>query len=305
MDSKASSTGDRPALGIILILVATFLFIIQDTMTKSISTEYAVPLILMVRFWISMVYALVYMRIKGRSLKRCFESKRPVLQLTRSAVLVLEIGVFVLAIRTLSLAEIHSLFATYPLMITALSVPLLGETVGIRRWLAVCIGFVGVLVILRPGLGVFDAGAVYALACAALFALYQVLTRKVAKDDPSDTSFFYFMLVGFVTTSLIGPFYWEPIDAEGWMTLLGIGLTSSFSHLLLILALQHAAASVLQPFNYMPLVWAVLVGYVVFGDLPDLWTIVGAVVIVGSGLYTFYRQHVRKRKPAVVVTPRA
>lgn len=288
-----------------MILGATFLFACQDAITKKLSTEFPPAVIIMVRFWVMIVYAAIFLRFKGVPLRRSLASRRPVLQVFRSIVLVVEIGFFIVALRTLSLAEIHSLMATFPLMATAISIPLLGEKVGLRRWMAVAVGFAGVLIILRPGYGVFDFGAVYGLITAALFALYTVLTRLVGRTDSSEMSFFYFALVGMVSSSVIGVFVWVPPNAVEWLMIAGIGVSSSFAHLMLIMALKFADAAVLQPFNYMLLVWAVLVGYVVFDDLPDLWTVVGAAVIVSSGLYTLYREHVRKGPESAEVTPRA
>ncbi len=302
MTTSDQQASDRPGLGIGLMLATTLVFAFQDAMTKTLSTEFSAAQILMVRFWVVLVYALIFMRIRGRPLRRCFESKRPWLQITRSLLLIVEIGVFILALRTLSLAEAHSLMATFPLMVTALSVPLLGEQVGLRRWAAVGIGFLGVLIILRPGMGVIDAGAIYGLAAAALFALYNVLTRLASRTDSSDTAFFYLAVTGFVVCTAVGPFFWQPLALNDWLMMGAIGLTSSISHMMLILALQYAAASVLQPFNYMLLVWATLIGYLWFGDFPDTWTIAGALVVVGSGLYTIYRERIRTGRVRVVAT---
>ena len=305
MDAPNPQGSERPFLGIVMILAATFLFASQDAITKTLSNEFPVSVIIMVRFWVMIVYAMIFMRIKGVPLRQSLHSPRPYLQVFRSLVLIVEIGFFVVSVRTLSLAEIHSLMATFPLMVTALSIPLLGEKVGLRRWGAVAVGFAGVLIILRPGYGVFDVGAVYGLITAALFALYNVLTRLVGRTDSSETSFFYFALVGVVACTVVGGFQWVPPSGTDLLMMLGIGVTSSFAHLFLILALNYAAAATLQPFNYMLLVWAVIVGYVVFGDLPDLWTVAGALVIVASGLYTIYREHARKGRRNAEVTPRA
>lgn len=304
MDAATEKSGERPYLGIVMILLATLLFASQDAITKTLSTEFPVSVIVMVRFWVMIVYAMIFMRIKRVPMRRSLASPRPFLQIFRSLVLVVEIGFFVVSVRTLSLAEIHSLMATFPLMVTALSIPILGEKVGLRRWGAVAVGFVGVLIILRPGMGVFDLGAVYGLITAALFALYNVLTRLAGRTDTSETSFFYFALVGVVACTVVGAVQWVPPTGTDLLMMLGIGVTSSFAHLFLILALNYAAAATLQPFNYMLLVWAVIVGYVVFGDLPDLWTVAGALVIVGSGLYTIYREHQRRGARSAEVTPR-
>lgn len=291
---KVMARTDRPGVGIALMLVATFIFASQDAMTKILSQSLEAPQILMIRYLLVLVYAMFFFRFNKKPIRRCMESHRPYIQVLRSVIIAVEIGIFVVAIRHLSMSEIHSLMATFPLMVTALSVPFLGEVVGLRRWSAVGVGFLGVLIILRPGLGVFDWSAVLALICAFLFALYHVLTRLVSRDDKGDTSFFYMALVGAVMFTILGPFFWRMPSLVEWMLLVAVALTASVSHMLLIKALENAPASVLQPFNYMLLVWATLIGFVVFGSLPDLWTIVGASVVVGSGLYTIYRERIRK-----------
>ena len=184
----------------------------------------------------------------------------------------------------------------YPLIITALSALVLGEFVGPRRWAAVAVGFVGVVVILRPGLGVFNPAALIPLAGAALFAVYQIMTKVVARRDSMVTILLYTGWIGFALTSITGPFYWTPPDLKGWILLPIAGFMGVVGHLLLIKALELAPASVLQPFNYTLLIWATAVGFLVFGDLPDTVTVLGAGIVVASGLYTWWRERVRAKR---------
>jgi drug/metabolite transporter (DMT)-like permease len=212
------------------------------------------------------------------------------LQSLRSALLVIEIGLFVLTITVLPLAEAHAILAVTPLVVTALSVPVLGERVGMRRWSAIGVAFVGVLIILRPGLGTVHPIALLALLCAVMFALYQILTRIVSRADPPLTTLFYTALVGVGGLTVLIPFYWTTPDASGWALFGMVAALGASGHFLLIKALQLAPASTLQPFSYTILIWATLVGFLVFGNLPDLPTVAGAIVITLSGIYTFDRE---------------
>ena len=204
--------------------------------------------------------------------------------------LMVEIGLFIWTITVLPLADAHAILAISPLIVTALSVPLLGEKVGIRRWSAIGVASIGMLVILRPGFGAMHPMALVALLCACMWSLYQVLTRIVSRTDPPLTTLFYTALIGAVALTVIGPFYWRTPDAQGWALFALVAALGAGGHYLLIKALQLAPASLLQPFAYTVLVWATLVGFTVFGNLPDLPTVLGALIIVASGLYTFARE---------------
>ncbi|MDA1101073.1 MAG: DMT family transporter [Proteobacteria bacterium] len=281
---------NNPLKGIILMNVAMFLLAGMDGITKSLAVDYAVPQILSVRFLIFCLFALAIAQPK--SLRAAFRSHHPYLQIARSLIIVVEVGVFIIAFRYLPLADTHAISGIAPLLVTALAVPFLGEKVGRRRWSAIAIGFVGLLVIVRPGIGVFNPAALIPLAGAALWAVYQILMRKVS-DDSAATSLLYMAVIGAVLMTALAPFFWRQPDATGWLLLLSLGLVGSLGHYVLIKAFQQAPASTLQPFHYIVLLWATLVGYIVFDDLPDIWTIMGAGIIAASGLYAFYRERVR------------
>lgn len=281
-----------PSRGIALILLANLLFAGMDAVSKTLIADYPVGQILWVRYAFFAGFATALSLRSGGPLAG-FRSRRPVLNLMRAGILLAEIACFVLAFRYLPLADTHAIAAVYPLIITVLSALVLGEFVGPRRWAAVGVGFVGVVVILRPGLGVFDPAALIPLAGAALFAVYQILTKIVARTDGMVTILLYTGWVGFAVTSLAGPLQWTPPDLQGWILLPVAGFLGVVGHLILIKALELAPASVLQPFNYTLLVWATAVGWLVFGDLPDGVTIAGATIVVGSGLYTWWRERVR------------
>lgn len=283
-----ATTRSATGRGILLVLAAWFLLACMDAGSKLLAEHYAIPQILWVRFVFLLAFAWWLARRHGRA--RPYRSRRPVLQTLRSTLLVVEIGLFIFSITVLTLAEAHAILAITPLLVTALSVPLLGERVGARRWTAIGVAFVGVLLILRPGFGVLQPMSVVPLICAAMFALYQVMTRMVAERDPAPVTLFWTAAVGTVLLTLIGPFFWSWPDAEGWALLLLVAVLAAGGHLLLIAALEAAPASTLQPFAYTILVFATVIGFVVFGNLPDLWTVLGAAVVVACGLYTFARE---------------
>jgi drug/metabolite transporter (DMT)-like permease len=272
-------------------VLAMLCFAWMDALNKILGATYPVAQIMWVRF---LIFALLAVALAGgRNLVTHLRSPRPGLQLARCCVLLVEMGMIIYALRTVPLADLHALLAVTPLIVTALSVPMLGEEVGLRRWLAVGGAFVGVLVILRPGLIEVSEGAVVTLASALLFAVYVILTRKVAETDGARTSTLHLALVGAAVLSLIGPFHWQPPDATGWTLLVLLAVLGSLGHFLLITALQLAPASVVQPFSYIAIVWATGVGWVVFDDLPDGPTVAGAAVVVASGLYAFHRERLQ------------
>lgn len=278
---------NNPLRGILLMNLAMFLLAGMDGITKTLATDYAVPQILCVRFLIFCLFALAIARPK--SLRTAFRSRHPVLQIARSLIIVIEVGVFIVAFRYLPLADAHAISGIAPLLVTALAVPFLGEKVGMRRWTAISIGFLGLLIIVRPGIGVFNPAALIPLAGAGLWAIYQILVRKVSEDSAA-TSLLYMAVTGAIVMTALAPFFWRPPDSTGWLLLLSLGVVGSLGHYILIKAFQAAPASTLQPFHYVVLIWATIVGYLVFGDLPDAWTVLGAAVIAGSGLYAFYRE---------------
>lgn len=191
----------------------------------------------------------------------------------------------------MGLAEMHAIFASFPLVITALSVPMLGERVGWRRWIAVAIGFIGTLVIIQPGSGDFNVTILLVLICVLMFAVYNLLTRKVSREDHFETSLIYFGVVGLVISAMVAPFYWQAVNADQAIWLLIISATSIIGHLLLIKALQFAPAVILQPFNYFVLVWAIIIGYFAYGEILNTTSLIGAGLVVISGIYIARREY--------------
>lgn len=285
---KASLLGDPARAGILLVIAASFCFASMDAMSKILAQDHAILQILWFRYIVFTAFALAIARRRG--VRRTLISQRPWLQAFRALLLVVENAVFVLAFRYLPLADVHALGASAPLMVVALSVVLLGETVGIRRWSAVLVGFVGVLIIIRPGLQEIEWPLLIPLVGALMWALYQILVRLCSRTDDSDTTLLWSALVGLAATSVTGPFVWVPPDREAWVLLVVLAVAGSIAHYALIKGLQLAEASAVQPYTYTLLVFAAFWGLAVFGDIPDAWTILGATIIVGSGLYTWYRE---------------
>lgn len=271
---------DRPR-GIALLIAATFCLACMDAVSKYLATRYAVPQILAIRFAIFTVFALLIAR--PISLRHAFATHHPILQVVRSLVLVLEVSVFVVAFRYLPLADVHAIAGISPLLVTALAVVVLRESVGLVQWLAVGAGFIGLLLIVRPGIIALDPHLGWPLAGASLWAVYQILMRKVSRD-PASTSLLYIAVAGLITTGALAPAVWMPPSGVDWIALTGLGLFGSLGHYLMIKALQAAPASVLQPYNYTLLIWAAALGFVFYGALPDGWVIAGAVVIAVAGI---------------------
>ena len=280
---------------ILMLLAATLLFAVQDTLTKHLMQTISAPQIVVVRFFFFALFALFYVA-RSRGVGVAWRTKHRWLQPVRGLLLAGEIIVFAYAIQFLGIAEIHTIFACFPLIITALSVPFLGEEVGWRRWLAVCCGFIGTLIILRPGAtagvdGFLQPAAVIALTSALMFSVYNILTRKVAARDSFETSLLYVGVFGFIGGLIIAPFYWRPVAAADLGWLLAISVTSIISHLLLIKALSLAPAVILQPFNYFVLVWAIIIGFVLYGEVLSATTLFGAAIVVASGVFIARREY--------------
>src|SRR6056300_380685 len=197
-----SSTNAR--LGVILMIVTTFIFALQDGISRHLAGEYNVLMVVMIRYWFFAAFVMTITSRQAGGLRNAARTSQPVLQITRALILVVEICVMVLAFTLLGLVESHAVFTSYPLLIAALSGPVLGEAVGWKRWAAIGIGFVGVLIILEPGFGVFSPAAIVPLISALLFALYGLLTRFAARKDNANTSFFWTGTVGAVAITAVG-----------------------------------------------------------------------------------------------------
>ena len=192
----------------------------------------------------------------------------------------------------LGLVESLAIFSTYTLIVAALSGPILGETVGWRRWLAIGVGFCGVLIILKPGMGVFSPYAIIPVMAAFMFALYSLLTRYVARLDSTATSFFWTGVMGCIVMTMVGAFHFENMTAIDWVLMLCLCCTGATGHWLLIRCYEVAEASAVQPFTYLQLVFGSTIGVLVFGEVIKPNVAIGAVLVVSAGLFTLWRAKV-------------
>lgn len=277
-------------LGIILMIATTFVFAIQDGLSRHLAGEYNVLMIVMIRYWFFAAFVMAIAKRQAGGLRAAAKTSQPLIQIIRGITLALEICVMVAAFTLLGLVESHAVFTCYPLLVAALSGPVLGEHVGWRRWAAIGVGFVGVIIILKPGVGVFDIRALIPLAAALMFAFYGLLTRYAARRDSSATSFFWTGTVGGLTMTAIGLWYWEPMTAADWGWMICLCLTGVTGHWLLIRCYEAAEASAVQPFAYLQLVFASLIGISLFDETISTNVAIGCVIIVAAGLFTFWRE---------------
>ena len=277
-------------LGIFLMVITTIVFASQDGLSKYLATEYNVYMVVMIRYWFFAAFVMTISSRKPGGLKQVAKTKTPLLQIFRSLILVAEMCVTILAFTLLGLAETHAIFASYPLIIAMLSGPILGEHVGWRRWLAICVGFFGILIILDPGNGIFSPYALVPLAGAILFALYGLLTRYAGQYDNSSTSFCWTGIVGCIAMTAIGLKFWDPVSQGDWSIMLILSASGMLGHFLLIKCYEVAEASAVQPFAYLQLIWASLIGIIIFGEQITTNVLIGACIIVGAGLFTLWRE---------------
>ncbi len=270
--------------GIALILLTMLTFATQDAITKTLAQDLAVAQIVMVRYWMFAVFATALIANRPIGLRQAARARRPWLQIARSLIFVVEVGVFAWVVGRMPLSTAQAIFAACPLIVTALSPVMLGERVGPRRWLAVTAGFIGVVIILRPTGGFLDPVGIVAVIGAGMFAIYTILTRLLSQEDHFETSYGYVAWIGCLAATLVGPFLWQNPSSDQWLALVVLGCTGIFGHMMLMKAYELTQASVLQPFTYTQLLWGIFIGMIVFGEIPDLLMLTGAAIIVGAGL---------------------
>ncbi len=292
MTSARTATGrNNTSLGALYTMLAMLGFASMDTITKWMVADYPIGQMMWVRYAIFCLFA--WFVVRRRGLLAAARTTRPWLQLGRALLAVVESAVFVLAFRYLPLADTHAVAATSPLIVIALGVLFLDERAGPARWAAVAAGFAGMLLIVRPGFRELDWALMIPVAGAILWGAYQILIRLCARTDAPETTLVWSAFVAFGATTLLGPWQWKWPDATGWALLVAIAVLGALAHYALIRALDHAEAGAVQPFSYTLLVFVTILGVVVFGDIPDGWTMAGAGVIVASGLFAW--QHERRR----------
>jgi drug/metabolite transporter (DMT)-like permease len=276
--------------GILLMVTAMVVFAFQDAISKHLATHYSPVFVTMIRYWFFALFVVALSARRAGGLKAVMRTRHPALQCIRGALLAFEIVVMITGFALLGLVESHAIFAGYTLMVTALSGPVLGEQVGWRRWLAILVGFAGVLVILRPGAGVMDVRSLIPLLATVMFAVYHLATRYVNRNDGAATSFFYTGVAGAVAMTLVGPFFWTPMVGWDWGWMLLLSISGMTGHYLLISALDSAEASAIQPFAYLQLVFASAIGVGLFGERLDAALLIGGTMVVGAGLFTWWRE---------------
>jgi drug/metabolite transporter (DMT)-like permease len=284
--------------GIFLMLGATMVFALQDGISRHLAGTYNTYMVVMVRYWFFAAFVVALAMRQRGGIRATATTKQLGLQIFRGVLLVAEICIAVYGFTVLGLIESQAVFICYPLLVAALSGPLLGEGVGWRRWLAIGIGFVGILIILQPGDGVFNPAAAIPFASALLFAVYGLLTRYAARRDSTATSFFWTGISGAVAVTAVGMFFWQPMASNDWGWMAALCLFGVAGHWLLIKCYEMAEASAVQPFAYFHLLWTAILGILIFGEVIRANVAIGAGLILAAGLFTLWRERVRSAKLA-------
>lgn len=287
--TRERRVADNATLGIGLTVVAILIFGLQDALSKLLASDYSPFQLAMMRFWAFAPFSLLLVMRQG-PLKQAFRSKFPLLQVLRGVLLIVDIWLFIVALSIVPLPEIQAMILISPLLVTLFAIPILGERVGLFRFVAIGIGLCGALIILRPGGLPLSWGVAATFAASICYALYIVLTRKVSSADSTATSMVYVGVVGLVLTTATGVFFWKPMDLVDLGIISIVMITTIAGHGLTMLALSRVPASTVQPFNYLALPWGIVLGYLVFDDLIDGVSLIGAAVIVGAGLVIMARE---------------
>ena len=274
------------SVGIVFAIMAYFSFSLLDAVQKTAIIYHSVFQILFIKYCFVLLLSLVEsQRKKNYSF---YKSGNIKIQILRSVLSIIESGCFVLSFRYLSLADAHSIASLTPVLVVALSAIILREQVSLKTWVAIFVGFIGVLIIMRPGLSIFDTKSLIPLAGAFFLSIYQIVTRKASEKDPNETSLFYTSIVGIILMAIIGYNFWQPLMENSFIYFIAIGFFFSLGLYFQIIALSMARAGIIQPFHYTLIFWAIILGYIFYDDFPDIPTLIGGLVITVSGVYTLY-----------------
>ena len=274
------------SIGMFFAVMAYFSFSLLDAVQKTAIIYHSVFQLLFIKYCFVFVLSLIESQRKKNYV--FYKSENIKLQLLRSVLSIVESGCFILSFRYLSLADTHSIASLTPILIVALSAFILREHVSLKTWLAIFVGFIGVLIIMRPGLSIFDPKSLIPLAGAFFLSVYQIVTRKASEKDPNETSLFYTSIVGIILMGVIGYNFWQPLMEYSLIYFIAIGFFFSLGLYFQIIALSMARAGIIQPFHYTLIFWAIILGYIFYNDFPDIPTLIGALVITVSGIYTLY-----------------
>lgn len=278
----------NPQLGILLLCAGVAMFGMGEACVKVLAKDFDILQVVWARYTF---HALVFLLIFSRTgIRSQMVTRRPFLHLARSAALLCGTVFFFTALIYLPLPEAVAINFASPLLVTALSIPFLGEKVGPRRWAAIFVGFIGVLVIIRPGLGVMHWAAALPLGTAVCYACYQIMTRIAGRTENTRTSLFWTSAVGVIVMSCIAPFVWTAPDATSWALMVATGAFFGFGHYLLIRAFEVAPVSTLSPFLYSQIIWVTLISVFIFHQVPDRIAMLGAAIVIASGLYIWHRE---------------
>ncbi len=289
-----TAPGQSLAAGLGFFLLGTWSFGILDAVAKLLTQSYHPLQVTWGRFFFASVVVLPW--VVGLAMRGALRSRRPGLQLTRASILAATNFMFFMAIQHMQLAEVQAISFIAPLLVTALAALLLGEHVGPRRWAAVAIGLLGVAIILRPGSGVLHWSAFFAFAQAAGNAFFHLITRSVSAHDPPQVTFVFTATVGAAAATLFVPLVWSWPSASDWLLMAVTGVMGAVGHWFLILAYRRTEASSLAPYMYLQLPWVTFLGWLFFAHLPDRWTLVGAGIVIASGIYVFSRERQLRRR---------
>lgn len=270
--------------------ITMLVFAIQDGISQYLAREYNVFFIVMVRYWFFAIFVFILCSRQPGGLQRVASTKQPFLQIFRGVLLAFEVIVMITSFTLLGLIESHAVFSIYPLLVAALSGPVLKEYVGWKRWSAIFIGFFGVMIILKPSNNVFSLEAIIPLIAALMFALYSLLTRYAARQDGAMTSFFWTGIIGAIVMSVIGSGYWTPLKPIDWAWLGLLCIFGCLAHYLLIKCYEVSEAGLLQPFAYLQLLFATIIGLWIFSEKLETHLMIGAFVVVLAGLFAFWRE---------------
>lgn len=277
-----------PLVGIALMCLAVMSFALTDTTAKWLSAHINVLIVVWARYVIHFALSLVV--FNPWTVPGLMRTKRPGLQIIRSALLFATTALNFTALQFLQLDQTVSIMFSIPFFVALFAGPLLGERVGLERWLAIIVGFAGILLVVRPGAGGIHPAAILSLVAAATYALYSITTRMLARTDASKTTLFYTALVGSVVASIPLPFVWEtPRDPVVIGAMVGLGAVAGAGHFVLILAHARAPAATLAPYIYTQILSMIALGWLVFGQVPSLWTLAGAAIVIASGAYLLVR----------------
>ena len=278
----------KESLGIFFAIFAYFNFSLLDAIQKTVVLHHSIFQLLLIKYLL--VLFLSFFESQRKKTYQFYKSKNIKLQIIRAILSILESACFALAFRYLSLVDAHSVASLTPVIVVVMSSIFLKEHVSTKTWVAIFIGFIGVLIIMRPGLSIFNPYSLIPLAAAFLLGLYQVATRKASEYDSAETSLFYNAIIGMGIMSILCFIYWQDLNSKSYLLVLA-GFFFAVALYFQIIALSKARASIVQPFHYTLIFWAIILGYMFYNDVPDLPTLLGASIITLSGIYVISQKN--------------